>query len=352
MARKKVKLAYITNDTARRATFKKRRKGLIKKVSELSTLCGVNACAIVYGPYDRQPEVWPEPPEAHRVLMRFKSLSEMDQSKKQLNQESFTYNRIGKISEQCKKQQRENRYMEINGIFNHVVAGKCIIPDVHPSDLSDLAWLLEEKKKEVQRKLSELKKAPTSVATPPPNTSSSAIYTSPNTSDANSTAIPNPSTNITTNVNAIVGGANGSRINAGTALGGGMYGGVMDHHIQSGGVNVNGTGGQETVTSDHQMRAAMEAVQSQPWIMDALMNPPLIPHPHDQTVNYPYLLGGDQNSKNNNQMMIGGGVSPLTLAPSYNGTLGDVVSNSNITWMMPANNSCVSMNNIGTSMNI
>ena len=33
----------------------------MKKVSELSTLCGIEACAIVYSPYDAQPEVWPSP---------------------------------------------------------------------------------------------------------------------------------------------------------------------------------------------------------------------------------------------------------------------------------------------------
>ncbi|CAN0921019.1 Agamous-like MADS-box protein AGL80 [Linum grandiflorum] len=59
MTRKKVKLAYITNDSARKATYNKRNKGLIKKVSELSTLCDVQACAIVYSLYHTQPEIWP-----------------------------------------------------------------------------------------------------------------------------------------------------------------------------------------------------------------------------------------------------------------------------------------------------
>ncbi|KAI3922392.1 hypothetical protein MKX01_006081 [Papaver californicum] len=345
MARKKVKLAYITNDTARRATFKKRRKGLMKKVSELSTLCGVSVCAIVNGPYDRQPEVWPEQAEAHRVLMRFKSLPEMDQNKKQLNQESFTYNRIGKISEQCKKQQRENRYMDINEIYNLAVAGKCSIPDVHPGDLGDLAYLLEEKKKEVQRKLAALKKGSTSaVQTSPANSNA------PNASDASNTAIPNASTN-TINTNVNVGGANGFGINGGTLTGGGLYGGVVNHHNQgAGGVKINCTGGQEMMTLD-QMRASMEALQSQPWFMD-VMKPPSIPQPDDQMVNYLKLFGGDQNNKNdNNQMMAGGGVPPSMLAPSYNGgTLGDIV-NYNNAWMMPPDNSYVPMNHIDTTRN-
>ncbi|QCD98449.1 MADS-box transcription enhancer factor 2A [Vigna unguiculata] len=82
MTRKKVKLAFIVNDSARKATFKKRKKGLMKKVSELSTLCGIDACAIVYSPYDPQPEVWPSPMGVQRVLAKFRRMPELEQSKK------------------------------------------------------------------------------------------------------------------------------------------------------------------------------------------------------------------------------------------------------------------------------
>ncbi|MBA0729099.1 hypothetical protein Golax_025374 [Gossypium laxum] len=57
MIRKKVKLAYITNDSSRKGNYRKRKKGLMRKMSELSTLCGIGACAIIYSPYESQPEV-------------------------------------------------------------------------------------------------------------------------------------------------------------------------------------------------------------------------------------------------------------------------------------------------------
>ncbi|MBA0729100.1 hypothetical protein Golax_025374 [Gossypium laxum] len=56
MIRKKVKLAYITNDSSRKGNYRKRKKGLMRKMSELSTLCGIGACAIIYSPYESQPE--------------------------------------------------------------------------------------------------------------------------------------------------------------------------------------------------------------------------------------------------------------------------------------------------------
>ncbi|MBA0783530.1 hypothetical protein Gotri_001229, partial [Gossypium trilobum] len=57
MTRKKVKLAYITNDSTRKATYKKRIKGLKNKMRELSTLCGIDTFAIMYNPYKSQPEI-------------------------------------------------------------------------------------------------------------------------------------------------------------------------------------------------------------------------------------------------------------------------------------------------------
>ncbi|MBA0637414.1 hypothetical protein Godav_005211, partial [Gossypium davidsonii] len=40
MTGKRVKLAWIENSSARRASLRKRRQGLVKKVTELTTLCG------------------------------------------------------------------------------------------------------------------------------------------------------------------------------------------------------------------------------------------------------------------------------------------------------------------------
>ena len=113
MTRKKVELAYITNDSTRKATFKKRKKGLMKMVSELSTLCGIDACAILYSPYDSQPEVWPSPLGVQSVVAHFKKMSGMEQNKKMVNQKSFLRKRVAKGNEQLKKQRKDNHEKEI-----------------------------------------------------------------------------------------------------------------------------------------------------------------------------------------------------------------------------------------------
>lgn len=40
------------NDAARKATYKKMKKSILRKVNEISTLCEIEVCAIAYGPYN------------------------------------------------------------------------------------------------------------------------------------------------------------------------------------------------------------------------------------------------------------------------------------------------------------
>ncbi|KAI3867209.1 hypothetical protein MKX03_029256 [Papaver bracteatum] len=361
MARKKIKLAYIADANARRATFKKRRSGLLKKVSQLSTLCDVNACAVVYGPYDRQPEIWPpQQPEAHRVLARFKrSLQEQFMNaEKQLNPESYTRSRIGKINEQFYKHQRENHYMELNWIYNHALTGQYFVPD---GTLADFTSLLGDKEKQVKHKLAKLKIAPTPVVqTTAANTGGSAIFTATNAREVSTIDIPNFNPNfINAGGSGISGGGsaiftatnarevstidipnfNPNFINAGGSgiSGGTVTGGVANHHNHDYGVIINGTGGQEMLASD----AAIGALQSQPFFMD-VTNPPSVVQSGDQLI-VDYLEG----YPNNDQMLMQGGIpTPYT----NDGLLEDIVS-SNSQMMMPANNSYVPMNSIDTAMN-
>ncbi|XP_052205522.1 agamous-like MADS-box protein AGL80 [Diospyros lotus] len=167
MTRKKVKLAFIINDSARKATFKKRKKGLMKKVSELSTLCGIDACAIIYSPYDAQPEVWPNGLGVQRVLAQFKRMPEMEQSKKMVNQESFIRQRISKANEQLKKQLKDNREKEVAELMFHCLTGRAL-QTVAMSDLHDLGWLLDQNLKDIYKRIESMRKAAAPPPTPPP----------------------------------------------------------------------------------------------------------------------------------------------------------------------------------------
>ncbi|PWA85775.1 transcription factor, MADS-box [Artemisia annua] len=158
MTRKKVKLAFITNDSARKATFKKRKKGLMKKVNELSTLCGIDACAIIYSPYEAQPEVWPNSIGVQRVIAQFKRMPEMEQSKKMVNQESFIRQRITKANEQLKKQIKENQEKEMTEVMYQCLTGKGSIANLTLPDLNDLGGLVDQTLKDICRRIESLNK--------------------------------------------------------------------------------------------------------------------------------------------------------------------------------------------------
>ncbi|XP_043725969.1 agamous-like MADS-box protein AGL80 [Telopea speciosissima] len=160
MARKKVKLAFIQNDSARRATFRKRKMGIMKKVSELSTLCGVSACAIVYGPNESEPEVWPSPQEAKRVVARFKRMPEMEQCKKMLNQEEFLMQRIEKLKEKLKKQVMDNQEKENTKLLFQCMSGQKDLNDLTLENLGDLMWLADVKKKAIIDRIQLLSRTP------------------------------------------------------------------------------------------------------------------------------------------------------------------------------------------------
>ncbi|XP_073526142.1 uncharacterized protein [Phyllobates terribilis] len=152
MTRKKVKLAFIVNDSARKATFKKRKKGFLKKLYELTTLCEIEACAVIYSSYDAQPEVWPNQIGAQRVLSKFRRMPQMEKSKKMVNQEAFLRQRISKAVEQLKKQQKENREKEITQIMHDCLGGKVSVQNINLVELNDLGWLIDQNLKEINKR--------------------------------------------------------------------------------------------------------------------------------------------------------------------------------------------------------
>ncbi|KAJ7949678.1 agamous-like MADS-box protein AGL80 [Quillaja saponaria] len=108
----KVKLEFISSESARRVTFKKRKAGVLKKISELMTLCGINACAVIYSGSDAQPEVWPSPEEAFRVIEKFKDLPAAQQGKNMMDQKLFLMNAINKLNKKLGREQDKAQRLE------------------------------------------------------------------------------------------------------------------------------------------------------------------------------------------------------------------------------------------------
>jgi len=155
MTRKKVKLAFISNDSARKATYNKRKKGIIKKVRELTILCGIPACAIISNPFNSKTEVWPNLEGARQVIERYHNSSTKDETKN-VNQESFLLQRITKAREQLQKQSHDNREKELNNLMIGYMKNRKLPDELSVSELKEFDKLIEKILKDMDNKIDAL----------------------------------------------------------------------------------------------------------------------------------------------------------------------------------------------------
>ncbi|XP_058782050.1 agamous-like MADS-box protein AGL80 [Vicia villosa] len=157
MTRKKLKLAFIEKDTARKLAYKNRKNSLLKKVDELTTLCDIDACAIIFGPYDPQPEIWPSSSGVQDVLSKFLTTPEFDQRKKMVTQESFLKQRVEKAEKQLRKQLRDNKENETTMLmFQCLNAGGIVPNDSSVAGLNDLTWMIDKNLREIGRRIESI----------------------------------------------------------------------------------------------------------------------------------------------------------------------------------------------------
>ena len=92
------------------------------------------------------------------MLSEFKKLSEMEQSKKMVNQESFLIQSIAKANEQLKKQCKDNREKKMTQVMFQNLTGKGL-HNLNMMHLNDLGWLIEQNLKDINKRVDTLKKA-------------------------------------------------------------------------------------------------------------------------------------------------------------------------------------------------
>ncbi|KHN11882.1 Agamous-like MADS-box protein AGL80 [Glycine soja] len=159
MAPGKLKLTFIGNDSKRKNVCKKRKQSLLKKTEELSMLCGVEACAIVYGPDDPRPVIWPSELGVENVLRMFMSMPHWEQSKKMVNQESFIAQSIMKSKEKLQKIVKENKDIEMSLFMAHCFKTGMFQPDINmtTADMNVLSSIIEQNLKDIDKRMEMLK---------------------------------------------------------------------------------------------------------------------------------------------------------------------------------------------------
>ncbi|CAN1216915.1 MADS-box transcription factor PHERES 2 [Linum perenne] len=130
-------------------------ESIMKKVNELTILCGIQALCIIYKPTVDEPDkplVWPPSDTTVReLLQRFYSLSEVQRLEKMTNQETYLKKMIAKKKEMQIKLMNKNNSMEISFLMNEVYFGKGL-DGMQMHEICNLEWLLKEKINALRRK--------------------------------------------------------------------------------------------------------------------------------------------------------------------------------------------------------
>ncbi|XP_044953677.1 agamous-like MADS-box protein AGL80 [Hordeum vulgare subsp. vulgare] len=162
--RKKVTLNYIHNNSTRRASFRKRLKGLMKKAAELATMCGVKTCVVVYGKGEAEPKVFPSHDKAVDILNEYKSMPDLGHCKKTMDQEAFLTKRIAKLHDKVNKARCECQDSEIRYLLYNIMHGNHPgLVDLSVEELARVGWKVEELLKSLGERMAKIE-----VQAPPP----------------------------------------------------------------------------------------------------------------------------------------------------------------------------------------
>ncbi|KAL4324400.1 hypothetical protein GQ457_11G031890 [Hibiscus cannabinus] len=165
MTRRKVELVWITSQSARRASLRKRRVGLLKKVEELTTLCGIKACLVMYSPGEQEPMAWPSPDEAKELIRKFYFIPELERSKKMITMEMYMAEQLSKVHRDLEKLNKKNREAEARQFMLQMHYGK-ILDDFNVHELEELISFGETMRTTIRKRVEFYKQVPYSSVSP------------------------------------------------------------------------------------------------------------------------------------------------------------------------------------------
>lgn len=112
MGRERISMKLIQNEKSRKTTFQKRKKGLLKKANELSILCDVDVCVILYAPNFEgegfaEPETWPKDTnEVQRILQKYYNTT-VDRRHKVYHLQEYFQERLKKVAFEISKVRKQ-----------------------------------------------------------------------------------------------------------------------------------------------------------------------------------------------------------------------------------------------------
>ncbi|XP_031121139.1 agamous-like MADS-box protein AGL80 [Ipomoea triloba] len=156
MTRRRLRLAYIVNESKRKTSYRKRKNGMLKKLNELTILCGVDVAIVMYNSFESRPVIWPSAGEFLQRITRLLNLPYAEQTRRMMSHESFVEQRLHKLSTKLLKVKKDNREGEMNALMHKILSGERTIDSLSSIDLNDLGWVLNSNLAKIGNKAEEI----------------------------------------------------------------------------------------------------------------------------------------------------------------------------------------------------
>ncbi|GAB2272628.1 hypothetical protein Dimus_007450 [Dionaea muscipula] len=127
-------------------------------MDELTKLCGVDGCLVVYNPEDKDLFAWPNAEEAENLLAVYTSMPKMERAKKALNHEQYIEARDKKLRSQIAKHEKRNKEMKASLLMNQITHGEREIDELTQPELEVLSWFSGHKLEYIARRTQLLPK--------------------------------------------------------------------------------------------------------------------------------------------------------------------------------------------------
>lgn len=145
--KRKITSKLIENFSQRKLCYKKRLKGLFTKMEQVTTLCDLEACAVVFGPGDTAPLMWPSQGVAETLIHKFESMPELTRFKNVTDQVYFLKEKGEKLQATLDKMKEDNEEALMGSYMYQIESGGKLLSDFEPSELNRLITFMLKKYK-------------------------------------------------------------------------------------------------------------------------------------------------------------------------------------------------------------
>ncbi|XP_073047713.1 agamous-like MADS-box protein AGL80 [Primulina eburnea] len=112
MPKKIIKHEKIPDEKQRNKVYKNRPEGLLKKVKELSILCGIDAAIVIHKRDENNATFWPSPEVYLERMQNFLNFSAVERERKMVTHDRYLDKRVVNESRNLFKSQKMNKILE------------------------------------------------------------------------------------------------------------------------------------------------------------------------------------------------------------------------------------------------